>query len=51
MDFIRRLLCKHEWIDISGEIKVYRNYSDIMPLYHKRLFVCKKCLKKRKIKY
>lgn len=51
MDWIRRLFCKHKWIDISGEIKVYGNFFDGMSLYYKRVFVCKKCLKERKIKY
>lgn len=51
-DFIKRLFCKHEFRYISGEIKVWsRNNSYKYPIEVRRVFVCKKCLKKKTIKY
>lgn len=52
IDLFRRLFCKHEWQDISGEIHVWdSNGRYKYPIGAKRIFVCKKCLKKRIIKY
>lgn len=50
-DFIKRLFCKHEFEDISGEVRVWRSDYDKYPMRYERTFVCKKCLKKKKIKY
>lgn len=50
VDFIKRLFCDHEYTDVSGEIKVYNSFSEY-PIRRERTFVCKKCLKKKKIRY
>lgn len=51
IDFIKRLFCKHEFQDISGQVTVWANDYSKRPIGYERTFVCKKCLKKRKIKY
>lgn len=52
IDFIKRLFCKHEFEDISGEIRVWSNDNSYKyPIAFRRVFVCKKCLKKKTIKY
>ena len=50
IDFIKRLFCKHEFVDISGQVAVWGEFSR-RPIGYERTFVCKKCLKKKKIKY
>lgn len=49
-DFIKRLFCKHEFEDISGQVAVYGEFGK-RPIRYERTFVCKKCLKERTIKY
>lgn len=51
IDFIKRLFCKHEFEDISGQVNVWGSSYDKYPVRHERTFVCKKCLKKKTIKY
>lgn len=52
IDFIKRLFCKHEFEDISGEIRVWGSDPHYKyPIEYRRVFVCKKCLKKKTIKY
>lgn len=52
IDFIKRLFCKHEFEDISGEISVWSSDNSYKyPIAFRRAFVCKKCLKKKTIKY
>lgn len=48
--FIKRLFCKHEFEYVSGQVAVWRGYGEY-PVRYERTFVCKKCLKKKKIKY
>ena len=49
-DFIKRLFCKHEFGDISWKVQVFaKGYGQ--PVRYERTFVCKKCLKKKTIKY
>lgn len=48
IDFIKRLFCKHEFKDISEEVKVFGSDFDRRPIRHERTYVCKKCLKKKK---
>lgn len=50
LDFIKGLFCKHEFEDISGQVQVWNSYSKY-PVRYERTFVCKKCLKKKTIKY
>ena len=47
---IRELFCKHEWEDISGKIRVFDSSKDL-PVEFRIVFVCKKCLKKKVIKF
>lgn len=49
MEIIRKLFCKHEWKDVSGEIKLIDEYNDIVGFQH--TYICKKCLKKKIIRY
>lgn len=49
-DFIKRLFCKHEFEDISGQVRVWGE-SRKYPIGYERTFVRKKCLKKKTIKY
>lgn len=50
IDFIKRLFCNHEFEDISGQVRVFaKGYEH--PVRYERTFVCKKCLKKKTIKY
>ncbi len=49
-DFIKRLFCKHEFEDISGQVTVLGEFGKY-PIRYERTFVCKKCLKKKTIKY
>lgn len=51
IDFIKRLFCKHEFEDVSGQVAVWTTGYEKYPIRYERTFVCKKCLKKRKIKY
>lgn len=51
IDFIRRLFCNHEWKDVSGEVKVYAHRYSTRPIEYERTYVCKKCLKKKTIRY
>ena len=51
INWIRRLFCNHEWEDVSGEIKVWMNEWDKYPIAYKRTYICKKCLKKKTIRY
>lgn len=52
IDFIKRLFCKHEFEDISGEVRIWSSDPSCKyPIALRRVFVCKKCLKKRIIKY
>lgn len=49
IDIIRSWFCKHEWECLSN-IAVYRDNFDSIPLYHKWVYVCKKCKRKKIIK-
>ena len=51
VEFIKRLFCNHEYEDITGEVKVFAHEDDKYPIRIERTFVCRKCLKKKKIKY
>lgn len=51
IDLIKRLFCNHEFEDISGEVLVYESQCDKYPIRRERTYVCKKCWKKKKIKY
>lgn len=54
MEWIRRLFCKHEWERLGGEINVLISYFGEIPKfpdYRKQTYICRKCLKKRCIKY
>lgn len=52
IDFIRRLFCNHEWKDVSGRVKVWdSDISSEHPVSYERTYVCKKCLKKKTIRY
>lgn len=50
LDFVKRLFCKHEFVDISGQVRAW-GYFGKYPIGYERIFVCKKCLKKKTIKY
>ncbi len=50
LDFIKKLFCNHEYKDVSGEIRVWGESSEY-PVKIYRVFVCQKCLKRKKIKY
>lgn len=50
IDFIKRLFCKHEFEDISWQVAVWGEFGKY-PIEYRRTFVCKKCLKKKTIKY
>lgn len=51
IEIIRKLFCKHEWQDVSGEVNVWKSVYDKYPCGFRRTYVCKKCLKKKTIKY
>lgn len=52
IEFIKRLFCDHEYKDVSGEVKVWSGVpNEAYPVRFERTFVCRKCLKKKKIKY
>lgn len=51
IDLIKQWFCKHEFVDISGCVKVWGSIYDKRPIGFERTFVCKKCLKKKKIEY
>lgn len=48
IDKIRSWFCKHEWECISSN-DVYKYEEDKYPIYHKWIYICKKCGRKRKI--
>jgi len=48
IDIIRSWFCKHEWECLMEKVPVYDSYYDSIPSYHKWVYVCKKC-KRRKI--
>lgn len=48
IDKIRSWFCKHEWECLMEKCPVYDTYYDSRPSYHKWVYVCKKC-KRRKI--
>ena len=49
IDIIRSWFCKHEWECLMSKVAVYDdNYS--RPSYHKWVYVCKKCKRKKIIK-
>lgn len=51
-ELIKRLFCRHEFEDVSGLVKVWSSdYSAKFPIGYERTFVCKKCLKKKTIKF
>lgn len=50
-NLIKSLFCKHEFEDVSGLIRIWASPDDKYPTEYKRIYVCKKCLKKKKIKY
>ena len=49
IDMIRSWFCKHEW-ECLREIDVYDTAWDRMPSYHKWVYVCKKCKRKKIIR-
>lgn len=51
IDFIKRLFCKYEFEDISGRVKIFDPLFPKHPIRYERTFICKKCLKKRTMKY
>ncbi len=51
IDEIRSWFCKHEWECLMEKIPVYDSaYSTTIPHYHKWVYVCKKCKRKKIIK-
>lgn len=50
IDKIRSWFCKHEWECLMDEIPVYDDFSGSRPAYHKWVYVCKKCMRKKIIK-
>ena len=50
IDWIRSLFCKHEWEHIS-DVRVYENDYSQRPCGREKVFYCKKCMKKKIIKY
>ena len=48
IDKIRSWFCKHEWECLMAKVPVYEDAYDRIPSYHKWVYVCKKC-KRRKI--
>lgn len=49
INYIRSCFCKHEWECIASNIAVYDSDFDRLPLYHKNIYVCKKCMVKKTI--
>ena len=50
IDKIRSLFCRHEWECLMERCPVYGTEFDRTPSYHKWVYVCKKCKRKKTIK-
>lgn len=45
---LKELFCKHEYVPASGLVQVW-GLSNTYPIKVYKVFVCKKCLKKKKV--
>lgn len=54
IDYIRECFCKHEWECIAEKIAVYDvdtfGVQSNFPIYHKWIYVCKKCKKVKEVR-
>lgn len=46
---IRELFCKHSW-QFLKEVEIYKNDSSLRPHKSYMVYICPKCLAKKKIK-
>lgn len=51
MEWLKQLFCKHEYKAITNIIAIYENERDEYPVGHKQVYLCKKCLKKKIIRW
>lgn len=47
---VKRWFCKHDW-DVLGDITLWSEYNKELPVGFKKIYVCKKCLQKRTVRY
>lgn len=50
IDLVRSWFCKHEWECLMSDVAVYGDAFDTRPSYHKWVYACKKCKRKKIIK-